>query len=56
MAHPTAGPVTFEYSAFAVDEKPHLSMIVYNPATPKDKAAVQALIEASHEPARSPHG
>ncbi|MGC2130524.1 MAG: helix-turn-helix transcriptional regulator [Candidatus Aquilonibacter sp.] len=45
MSHPTAGLVTFEYSAFAVDEKPHLSMIVYNPATAKDKAAVQALID-----------
>jgi transcriptional regulator with XRE-family HTH domain len=45
IAHPTAGLVTFEYSAFAIDGKPHLSMVVYNPATPKDKAAVMALVE-----------
>jgi transcriptional regulator with XRE-family HTH domain len=48
MAHPTAGPITLEYSAFAIDGKPHLSMVVYNPATEKDKALVHALLENEH--------
>jgi transcriptional regulator with XRE-family HTH domain len=48
MAHPTAGPITLEYSAFAIDGKPHLSMVVYNPATEKDKALVPALLENEH--------
>src|ERR1700677_229373 len=34
MRHPMLGPIDFEYSAFAVDGRPDLSMIVYNPATP----------------------
>jgi len=36
--------VTFEYSAFAVDGRPDLAMIVYNPATPEDLAAVRGLV------------
>ena len=43
IAHPDFGTITFEYSAFAVDGKPHLSMVVYNPATPRDKDAVSLL-------------
>jgi len=31
IRHPVFGPMTFEYSAFAVDGRPDLSMIVYNP-------------------------
>ncbi|WP_158884188.1 helix-turn-helix transcriptional regulator [Rhodanobacter sp. L36] len=42
--HPTLGLITLEYSAFAVDGKPHLSMVIYNPATPEDRARVRALI------------
>ncbi|HTV93732.1 MAG TPA: helix-turn-helix transcriptional regulator [Verrucomicrobiae bacterium] len=44
IAHPTAGLMTFEYSSFAVDGKPHLNMVVYNPATERDKAAVRDLV------------
>jgi transcriptional regulator with XRE-family HTH domain len=32
LRHPTLGPLAFEYSAFAVDGRPDLSMVVYNPA------------------------
>ncbi len=45
IGHPTLGRITLEYSAFAVDGKPHLGLVIYNPVTPKDKAGVQALIE-----------
>jgi hypothetical protein len=34
LRHPVLGPVTFEYSAFAVDGRPDLGGVIYNPATP----------------------
>ncbi|USQ96036.1 helix-turn-helix transcriptional regulator [Caulobacter sp. RL271] len=45
LRHPVLGPVSFEYSAFAVDGRPDLAMIVYNPATPEDLAAVRSLLD-----------
>jgi transcriptional regulator with XRE-family HTH domain len=36
MRHPVLGPIAFEYSAFAVDGRTDLSMVVYNPTTPED--------------------
>jgi hypothetical protein len=47
LRHPVAGPVSFEYSAFAVDGRPDLAMVVYNPATPADAERVRALIGAA---------
>jgi transcriptional regulator with XRE-family HTH domain len=44
IRHPILGPVAFEYSAFAVDGRPDLSMTVYNPATPADAERVASLI------------
>jgi transcriptional regulator with XRE-family HTH domain len=44
LKHPVLGAVAFEYSAFSVDGRPDLAMIVYNPATPEDLAAVTALL------------
>lgn len=49
IQHPTLGLITLEYSAFAVDGKPHLGMVIYNPVTAKDKAGVRALIEDAAE-------
>jgi transcriptional regulator with XRE-family HTH domain len=43
IRHPVLGPVAFEYSAFAVDGRPDLSMIVYNPATPADAEKIRSL-------------
>jgi hypothetical protein len=37
------GPIAFEYSAFAVDGRPDLSMVVYNPATPADAEKISSL-------------
>lgn len=34
--HPVFGPFSFEHSAFAVDGRPDLTMIVYNPVTDAD--------------------
>jgi transcriptional regulator with XRE-family HTH domain len=36
IEHPTLGPIAFEYSAFAVDGRTDLSLLVYNPMTPAD--------------------
>lgn len=46
LCHPLAGPLAFEYSAFSVDGRPDLGMVVYNPATAADAARVRALVEA----------
>ncbi len=45
LRHPILGPIAFEYSSFAVDGRPDLSMVVYNPATPEDGARVRSLLE-----------
>jgi MmyB-like transcription regulator ligand binding domain len=45
LRHPIAGPVAFEYSAFAVDGRPDLRMVVYNPATAADAERIKSLVE-----------
>lgn len=47
LKHPIAGPIALEYSAFAVDGRPDLAMIVYNPATPDDAARIRALLDTT---------
>ena len=42
--HPTLGPIELEYSAFAVDGRPDLSMIVYNPVTRSDAELIRSLL------------
>jgi transcriptional regulator with XRE-family HTH domain len=46
LRHPILGPIAFEYSAFAVDGRPDLGMVVYNPATSADAERVRSLIES----------
>ena len=46
LLHAQVGPITLEYSAFAVDDRADLSMIVYNPATPEDRALIASLVDA----------
>lgn len=36
IRHPILGPLAFEYSAFGVDGRKDLSIVIYNPATPAD--------------------
>jgi transcriptional regulator with XRE-family HTH domain len=43
IRHPVLGPIAFEYSAFAVDGRPDLSMVVYNPSTPADADKIRSL-------------
>jgi transcriptional regulator with XRE-family HTH domain len=52
MKHPILGPIAFEYSVFAVDGRPDLSMVVYNPATPADAEKITSGINAP--PAANP--
>jgi transcriptional regulator with XRE-family HTH domain len=43
IRHAVLGLLTFEYSAFAVDGRPDLSMVVYNPTTPEDAEKIRGL-------------
>jgi transcriptional regulator with XRE-family HTH domain len=45
LRHPEVGVLRMEYSAFAVDGRPDLGMVVYNPATPADREKVRQLID-----------
>jgi transcriptional regulator with XRE-family HTH domain len=45
LRHPILGPIAFEYSAFAVDGRPDLSLVIYNPATAADAARIRSLIK-----------
>jgi transcriptional regulator with XRE-family HTH domain len=47
LKHPILGPIAFEYSALAVDGRPDLGMVVYNPATPEDVDRVRSLINSA---------
>jgi hypothetical protein len=44
IRHPVLGPLAFEYSAFAVDGRPDLSLVVYNPATAVDVEKIRSLL------------
>ena len=44
LRHATLGPLAIEYSAFSVDGRSDLSMVVYNPATPEDTQKIASLI------------
>jgi transcriptional regulator with XRE-family HTH domain len=43
IRHAVLGPLSFEYSAFAVDGRPDLSMVIYNPATAADAEKISSL-------------
>ena len=44
LRHPQVGLLALEYSAFAVDGRPDLSLIVYNPATSADQGLIETLV------------
>ena len=44
LHHPVLGPLALEYSAFAVDGRPDLSLIVYNPLTLEDRRLIETLV------------
>jgi len=47
MTHPTLGPIAFEYSTFAVEGRPGLTMAVYNPTTRKDADKISTWISST---------
>ena len=46
LRHPKACLLALEYSAFAVDGRPDLALVIYNPATPKDVKRIRDLIRS----------
>lgn len=47
LDHPVAGPIDLEFSFFAVEGRPELSMLVHNPASPVDAERIRLLIDSS---------
>jgi len=47
LLHPTAGLISMEYSGFAVDGRPDLILVVYNPETAEDVAKIRGLLKAA---------
>lgn len=45
IRHATVGPIAFEYSAFTIDGRPDLGMVVYNPATAEDAVRIRSLVQ-----------
>ncbi|MES2294308.1 MAG: helix-turn-helix transcriptional regulator [Pseudomonadota bacterium] len=52
LRHPIAGSLSMEFSAFAVDGRPDLNMVIYNPATPADADKIRTLLKAPPKRAR----
>ena len=50
--HPQLGVVELEFSAFAVDGRPELAMVVHNPATRADADRIRAFIAGQGAPER----
>jgi transcriptional regulator with XRE-family HTH domain len=50
IRHPVLGPIAFEYSAFAVDGRLDLTMVVYNPVTPADAERIASLSGSARAP------
>ncbi|HEU4409580.1 MAG TPA: helix-turn-helix transcriptional regulator [Polyangiaceae bacterium] len=44
LRHPSVGPLTLEYSTYAVDGADGLSLLVFTPASPADARAIEALL------------
>lgn len=49
MRHPLVGPIAFEFSSFAVDGRPDLKLVTYNPAEKDDKKKMKKLYEKFFE-------
>jgi transcriptional regulator with XRE-family HTH domain len=47
IRHPVLGPLAVEYSAFAIDGRTDLSMVVFNPATPADAEKISSQISST---------
>lgn len=45
LRHPVLGEIAFEYSVFAVDGRPDLSLLIYNPMTVQDRETIRTAVE-----------
>jgi transcriptional regulator with XRE-family HTH domain len=54
LHHPVAGKLSLEFSGFAVDGRPDLAMVIYNPATAADADKIRALLDRPSTRARTP--
>lgn len=54
ILHPIVGRIAFEFSSFGVDGRPDLGMVVYNPATPVDRAKLRDLLSRAPDAATPP--
>src|ERR1700743_19871 len=52
LHHPVAGKLAMEFSGFAIDGRPDLMMVVYNPVTPDDADQIRALLKPPPKPVR----
>lgn len=52
LHHAIAGPLSLEYSAFAVDGRPDLGMVIYNPSTPADADKIRSLLKSKVKASR----
>jgi transcriptional regulator with XRE-family HTH domain len=50
IRHPKLGPISFEYSVFAVDGRTDLNMVVYNPVTPADVEKIRSVSGSRQAP------
>lgn len=47
LRHPVLGPLTLEYSVFAVDPRPELKLVVLNPTTAEDRERIRSFLRRS---------
>ncbi|HEX6564692.1 MAG TPA: helix-turn-helix transcriptional regulator [Chthoniobacterales bacterium] len=47
--HPVVGVIDVEYSAFSIDGRPDLNLVIYNPATLKDVNKIRKLIASAEK-------
>lgn len=52
LRHPKVGLIALEYSSFAVDGRPDLGMVIYNPATPADAERIKSLLKSQRPESR----
>jgi transcriptional regulator with XRE-family HTH domain len=45
LRHPIAGQLAMEFSSFSVDGRPDLTLVICNPATPKDSERIRGLLK-----------
>jgi transcriptional regulator with XRE-family HTH domain len=53
LHHPVAGKLSMEFSGFAVDGRPDLTLVIYNPATREDADKIRALLKSPSKRART---